>query len=61
MRLSRFHTPVLTGPPQRCCSPHPRAPTHAQVVFVSTEVAPWSKAGGVGDVMAALPAALAAR
>lgn len=33
----------------------------AQVVFVTTEVAPWSKVGGLGDVMAALPAALAAR
>lgn len=32
-----------------------------QVVFVSTEVAPWSKTGGLGDVMAALPASLAAR
>ncbi|KAF6260456.1 starch synthase catalytic domain-containing protein [Scenedesmus sp. NREL 46B-D3] len=32
-----------------------------QVVFVTTEVAPWSKVGGLGDVMAALPAALAAR
>jgi hypothetical protein len=33
----------------------------AQVVFVTTEVAPWSQVGGLGDVMAALPAALAAR
>ncbi|GIL77493.1 hypothetical protein Vretimale_2959 [Volvox reticuliferus] len=32
-----------------------------QVVFVSTEVAPWSKTGGLGDVAASLPAALAAR
>lgn len=32
-----------------------------QIVFVTTEVAPWSKVGGLGDVMAALPAALAAR
>eukprot|EP00775_Hariotina_reticulata_P012719 gene12719-12849_t len=31
------------------------------VVFVTTEVAPWSKVGGLGDVMSALPAALAAR
>jgi glycogen synthase len=28
---------------------------------VGTEVAPWSKAGGLGDVMDALPIALAAR
>jgi hypothetical protein len=32
-----------------------------QVVFVSAEVAPWSKAGGLGDVMEALPIALANR
>ncbi|KAI8462947.1 MAG: starch synthase catalytic domain-containing protein, partial [Monoraphidium minutum] len=32
-----------------------------KVVFVTTEVAPWSQVGGLGDVMAALPAALAAR
>ena len=31
------------------------------VVFVSAEVAPWSKTGGLGDVAAALPSALAAR
>lgn len=31
------------------------------VVFVSSEVAPWSKTGGLGDVCGALPAALAAR
>ncbi|HET8723439.1 MAG TPA: glycogen synthase GlgA [Anaeromyxobacteraceae bacterium] len=31
------------------------------VLFVSSEVAPWSKTGGLGDVASSLPAALAAR
>lgn len=30
-------------------------------MFVSTEVAPWSKSGGLGDVLEALPVALARR
>ncbi|GBG93411.1 hypothetical protein CBR_g69054, partial [Chara braunii] len=31
------------------------------LVFVGAEAAPWSKVGGLGDVMGALPATLAAR
>ncbi|BDA40737.1 probable granule-bound starch synthase 1, chloroplastic/amyloplastic [Coccomyxa sp. Obi] len=32
-----------------------------QLIFVTTEVAPWSKVGGLADVMQALPPALASR
>ncbi|KAK9824094.1 hypothetical protein WJX72_007694 [[Myrmecia] bisecta] len=32
-----------------------------KLVFVSTEVTPWSKVGGLGDVIGALPVAMAAR
>ena len=38
----------------------PASPFEAsRVAFVTSEMAPWSKAGGLGDVAAALPDALA--
>lgn len=37
------------------------AVTPRTLVFVTSEVAPWSKTGGLGDVLGSLPQALAAR
>jgi len=41
--------------------PPPATTNPLDIVFVSAEVAPWSKTGGLGDVMGALPQAMAER
>ena len=39
----------------------PKTDKPLNIVFVSTEVAPWSKTGGLGDVVGGLPIELAKR
>jgi granule-bound starch synthase len=56
--------------PQAAASPVPttvapagpsQAKTPLDIVFISSEVAPWSKTGGLGDVVGSLPVELAKR
>lgn len=53
---------VAPEPPEEEDKPPPLAgPNVMNVVMVGAECAPWSKTGGLGDVMGALPKALARR
>ncbi|KAL4856848.1 Granule-bound starch synthase 2 [Chlorella vulgaris] len=52
-------TPLAPAAPQEPVKPP--NPNAMNIVFVGSECAPWSKTGGLGDVMQALPKALAAR
>ena len=53
--------PPSPSPTPPSSSPPPQNPNAMNVIIVGAECAPWSKTGGLGDVMGALPQALASR
>jgi starch synthase len=62
-KLSPKPEPVAAPelPPEEDKPPPLAGPNVMNVVMVGAECAPWSKTGGLGDVMGALPKALARR
>jgi starch synthase len=66
-QLKELEQAELDSPPQaegergRAAPKAPANPLAMSIVMVGAECAPWSKTGGLGDVMQALPKALAAR
>merc|ERR1712176_388074 len=58
MGVARGENPAATmNKSGKLCTPIDKK---YQIVFISSEVAPWSKTGGLGEAMDGLPIALAA-
>jgi starch synthase len=55
------HVTAPAAPPAPEQPPRPANPNAMNIVMVGAECAPWSKTGGLGDVMGALPKGLATR
>lgn len=60
-RRAAIQTRVIKSEAATFTSETNRAVNPLRIVFVSAEVGPWSKTGGLGDVVGGLPIALAQR
>lgn len=60
-RRAATQRPVIKSEAATFTSESNKAAKPLRIVFVSAEVGPWSKTGGLGDVVGGLPIALAQR
>lgn len=61
LAFERVIASAAVGGADASVAPTPKTASPMNIVFVSTEVAPWSKTGGLGDVVGGLPVELAKR